>query len=353
MLATIGALLIGIRVFFLPIFIPIPELTGPYSVGITSYHLIDNARMDKRFASGNRELMVHIYYPSAHECQNHKLYSYNPEKINALATIKAKQSFIPKIIWDYALGLYSYAQPNGALSIYQSQYPIVLFLPGIGSESLYTSYLEEIASFGYIIVQLDIPFDTTATVLPNNKIIELDPQFSAAIKAVDRDAIYAHRTTAHYSWLSDINFVLGTLKQLNQDPASIFFEKLNLKRIGVMGHSHGGGVAVDFCAHNQECKACINIDGWTKTTNTTDSIKKPLLILTSERDDIIPLQELSKNMPVLAQKIAINHAGHNAFSDLILLKWPLYYFFDIATKKPLEVREEIIRQILSFFKQNL
>jgi pimeloyl-ACP methyl ester carboxylesterase len=46
----------------------------------------------------------------------------------------------------------------------------------------------------------------------------------------------------------------------NTDPASKFYSTLDLDRIGVYGHSTGGGAAIQFCGTDARCKAVLGMD---------------------------------------------------------------------------------------------
>jgi dienelactone hydrolase len=338
----------GISCIYLhPLLYNTPLATGPYAIGTTHLYWIDDSRIDKRFPSGKREIRIEFFYPSIRENED-LLFPYQPEKINALKIIKSEYFSLPSFIWRCLLdGIYSHANPEAYFNTKEPLYPVIIFLPGIGGDNFYNTYLEELASHGYIVVALEPPFDTSVTVLSNGTFVGLDNSLIYAAKHGLRDEIYAYRTKAHKNWNEDIDFVLKKLKKLNNDSSSQFYKKFDFNNVGFLGHSHGGAVVTEYCAIHDICKAGINMDGWTKTVNTTNGFDKPFLFLLNE-EGIEGVDELYKNMNhEITQKIEVFGAKHAAFSDYILLKKPLVYFW--VASDPEAIKKQICDYIISFF----
>lgn len=335
------------KLFLFPILNNTPIPSGSYAVGTIHYYWIDSSRTEPRLPSGKREIRVEFFYPSTRESKA-ALFPYQPEKIDALKFIKSKNSNLPSFVWNYMLSsIHSHAEPNAPLSSTESVYPLILYLPGIGGDNLHNVYLEELASHGYIVVALEPTFDTSVTVVSDGTIVGLDPTLEYAGKHKLSDEIYAYRTKAHRLWSDDIDFVVKRLETINNDSTSPFYKKLDLKNIGFLGHSHGGAVVTDYCGKHDVCKVGINMDGWTKTVNTTQGFNKPFMFLLNEEglDDV---NELYSNMnQKISQKIKIRGAKHAAFSDYILLKKPLIYFY--VAKDPESVRKQISNYLVTFF----
>jgi hypothetical protein len=216
----------GISCIYLhPLLYNTPLATGPYAIGTTHLYWIDDSRIDKRFPSGKREIRIEFFYPSIRENED-LLFPYQPEKINALKIIKSEYFSLPSFIWRCLLdGIYSHANPEAYFNTKEPLYPVIIFLPGIGGDNFYNTYLEELASHGYIVVALEPPFDTSVTVLSNGTFVGLDNSLIYAAKHGLRDEIYAYRTKAHKNWNEDIDFVLKKLKKLNNDSSSQFYKK--------------------------------------------------------------------------------------------------------------------------------
>jgi len=335
---------------FCPFFNEFPMPTGKYAVGIISKHW-NNSILNYEPKERN-EFNVQIFYPS--NSDKIKKFPYQPEKIAALKKILPKNFVLPSFVWNCLLSnIYSYAQPNALIADHDNKYPIIIYLPGINSEDLHNLYLEELASHGYIIVAVEPPMDILVTVFPDNKLIEVDPILAKAVIENNREVIYKYRDKAHERWSKYIEFTISKLKELNENKTSAFYKKLDVNKIGIMGHSHGGAVALDFCQKNKLCKAGINMDGWTKTYNSTKYFYVPFLFMLSEGMDQPGMNELLKNnQRSNYEQITIQGADHGSFNDGILQK-NLKRAFGISKKNYNKIRKEISEKIVSFFDKYL
>lgn len=327
-----------------------PKPTGQYSVGSKLYHWTDNNLEDKYKAFN-----VEVFYPSSNPKDSNKKFLYQPEKIDALKYIMSQQVSIPIFIWNRLLsGIYTFTEPNAPVASAQSKFPVIIHLPGIGSDNLYNVYLEELASYGYVIFAIEPPHDLLVTVFPGSKVIGIDPVLKKAADDVNRGEIYKYRYSAHVRWNGYINFALNKVRELNEDKNSMFYNKLDWGTIGLLGHSHGGAVVTDFCQKNKICKAGINMDGWTKTYNTGKYFDAPFLLLLSESGGMPEMQELlENNNRADFKKLVIPGAGHSAFSDHILIKPLAARIFGDSSANSVELRKEISHNIVTFFNKYL
>ncbi len=349
----ISILVVGTWWYLCPLLKSFPRPSGPFPVGVAAYHLVDKNRLEDATPSDKRELMVNILYPSDRDNKN-MTFPYQPAKMAALATYRAQGSIIPGFVWRCLLGnIMDFAQPNALISSKKSSYPLIVFLPGIGGDNLYQVYLEDLASHGYIVVELEPAGDVPIVVFPDGRVVELRAQFRAAMEQNNRNQIYDYRTKAHYRWLHDIEFVVKKLEQINDEVASPFYQKLDLHNVGFMGHSHGGWVMADFCATHDMCKAGINLDGWTKTVNVTTPFTKDFLFLLNESGFDVAFEKQVNVMGPKAHIVKVPGADHTAFSDYILLKQPFAYLFGVATQDADEVRMRIAQHIRDFFDERL
>lgn len=347
-------LLCGLLIMYnlCPLFGNFPQPTGQYAIGIDRFHVVDERRIDDRQLSGIREFMFDVLYPSSSPDKNRQ-FPYHPAKLKALAQIKTRRTLLPLWVWSLLLqGITSYAEPQAPVAMYGAPFPLVIFLPGIAGDAFYHVYLEELASQGIIIAVLEPPFDVSVSIFPNNRIVGLDTTFQKSIDEGNRDAIYAYRERAHAEWLKDIKAVIKKIRIVTNNQKSPFYKKIDMTRIGLLGHSHGGGVATDFCAQSKHCLAGVNMDGWTKNANTTTGFKKPFLFLVNE-NGMDELTQLAKNMGSYGTLKKIPGAGHRAFSDMILIKQPLRWYLAPVTGDLDMVRRNIQHNLTTFFNKKL
>ncbi len=308
-----------------------PQPMGSYAVGIKRLTLPHDGH----------SLMADMFYPSDRTDKT-KTFAYQPKKLKALIPVKAWTTGIPAFVWRHLLsGTESFVQQEAPVA--QGPFPLIIFLPGIGGDPLYNIYLEDLASHGYVVLALEPPGDTSVSVTEDG-IVELNKEFVESIEEGDREAIYAYRRKAHERWKEYIAAALAYLT----DKAYAF---IDLDRIGLLGHSHGGGVVTDYCATDDRCRAGVNMDGWTKGAHTTQGFDKPFLLLANEQG-LDELEELAQNMPSAIYK-KIPGAAHGSFSDTVLLRQPFRWYFATVTGDPTEVRKTIQKELVTFFDRTL
>ncbi len=137
--------------------------------------------------------------------------------------------------------------------------PLLVFSPGNATfPALYTSYAEDLASHGYIVAVLDHPYDSAATRLSDGTIIEL------ATQPTEGEELLAFRQERVKVRSQDIAFVIQQFILLDEGAIDSSFEaRLDLDRIGALGHSIGGMTAAQSCIEDERIRACANMDGVT------------------------------------------------------------------------------------------
>jgi pimeloyl-ACP methyl ester carboxylesterase len=81
------------------------------------------------------------------------------------------------------------------------------------------------------------------------------------------------------SWEADVEYVLNQVQSSAHDDRSFLYNKLDLNRVGMFGHSYGGSAAVQMCRKDCRIKAAINLDGPLRGQNSTVPFNKPLLFI--------------------------------------------------------------------------
>ena len=164
-------------------------------------------------------------------------------------------------------------------------------------------------------------------------------------------------------WAGDISFTLDQFESLNKDAGSLFFQKLDMNRIGVYGHSTGGGAAIQFCGIDPRCKAVLGMDPFMRPVSAeviANGISQPSFFMFSQGwTDLVD----SKNNQLFNQfyqsvtnskgAISINGTKHFDFSDLPLLS-PIAP--QLGLKGPLNgkrVTEIVDSYLLDFFEMTL
>lgn len=342
---TAGCFL-GAIYIFMPIALNYPQPTGKFAVGY-------------RLLNGTPGFTVTVFYPSTQP--KTQKFSYRPEYIAAIRRVNAQylsqKIKVPEKLCHALLPskYETYAKPNA--TILSELFPVVVYLPGIGGIGPDILYLQELASHGYVVCSIEPPADVAITILPDGKTVFLDESLKRAIAQNDRDFMYNYRNDAHKRWSTYISNVLDVMAKMNTDENSFWYHRLDLRSCAVFGSSHGGAVALDFCQNSTQCKAGIDMDGWTKTYNSSKTFTTPFLVLIGQNGGIIDLEAvrvLSENnhRPNFYEKI-IPDAQHVAFGDEILLIAPWRYLFGQTTGDCDKIREEISKEIVTFFNAYL
>ena len=75
------------------------------------------------------------------------------------------------------------------------------------------------------------------------------------------------------------------VQQLNEgDPSGRFNGRLDMQRVGVVGHSLGGATAAQFCHDDPRCKAGIDIDGMPFGNVIQDGLHQPFFFIRSDHN---------------------------------------------------------------------
>lgn len=241
----------------------LPQPTGEYQVGIVNYHWIDDTREETFSDDPNdvRELIVHIHYPAdvsedtipVPYIRDEGFVSAIDESLE-LAGLKGIMNFGFEVVESQPTHSYS----DVSVSSSKSSYPVLVFSPSINPE-FFTNQLEELASHGYIVVSINHPYGTLATLFPDGRKVFLTHEGgrAAGIRA------------------QDVSFVIDQLEHINTDSSGeLFAGKIDLGRIGVFGHDSGAATAVEASILDERIVA-----GVSEYSNSQTLVGKPFLFM--------------------------------------------------------------------------
>jgi pimeloyl-ACP methyl ester carboxylesterase len=206
----------------------------------------------------------------------------------------------------------------------------------------YTALAEDLASHGYVVVGFDAPYRTILVVLPDGRVIERAPQNDADLLSGPQKEQLANKLVQ--TWSADMGFALDQLEELNTcDPSGSFLGRLDMRRVGVFGHSLGGATALQFCHDDDRCKAGIDVDGAPLGNVVSEGVTQPFMFLLSDHK--------GESDSDTGQPEAIRHAGaniHSIYSRLpsdrrlmIMIRGSGHYMFSddgAMLKSPLVMR---------------
>ncbi|MCD9025019.1 alpha/beta hydrolase family protein [Cohnella silvisoli] len=230
--------------------------TGPYPVGTTVFHWVDEQRGESYTENPDdrRELMVQIWYPAA-EGGGDKRSPYLQNASKMTGAISSKMLDLPAFTFSHLGLVKTYSLLEAKLSDSESRYPVLIFshgMNGFRNQNMYQ--VEELASHGYIVVGIDYAYEAAASVFPDGH---------AAISKTDRDLTSNAEYGKHIPlWTADAAFVLDQVEKLNKnDSKGRFTSKIDIERIGMLGHSFGGAVTLQLMKNDPRVKAALSMDG--------------------------------------------------------------------------------------------
>lgn len=288
----------------------LPEPTGPYSVGIIDRELVDEER--------GRRLMASIWYP-ADETGTFAPLTQHPD---AVAKALGNLTGLPGLPFQQLQYFTTHATANVAIASEAEPFPVLVFSHGMVGLRLQNSpMLQELASWGYIVVAIDHTDAAAVTVFPDGEARFYDLERFGIPDDVEVDKRLMNEYVFPV-WVADQRFVYDTLEtwQAN-DP--LLAGRLDLTKIGSFGHSFGGATALEVCRVDARCQAAVNLDGALYGDTASHPSVRPLLLMTSAEsqeyedavDEWTALIEQSDN----AYWLELPHSTHLSFTITQLL----------------------------------
>jgi len=146
----------------------LPSPTGPYRVGRATFHAIDPAR-DEPFtldSADHREVLFHLWYPAGAEGGAPAAF------VRPVPQDTVFQRYYRYVGVEKLARVRVHAFAEAPLAEAVRRYPVILFSHGLGAlAAMYTTFLENLASHGFIVVGVDHPFFSTAFQMPDGRTV--------------------------------------------------------------------------------------------------------------------------------------------------------------------------------------
>ena len=240
---------------------PIPEPSGKYNVGVRRV-VVDFVNPDDPTSPNNvsTEYLATIYYPTGDAPAPAAQY-LEPELAKMYADV-----------WNFNIShLTTTNRWNASYSCNVG--PSIIFSPGGWGPSTdgFVILLSELASQGYVVAALDHPYEQPFVRFPNGTgITGLPITFSSTQE---------FRDTFHSVRLREMLHFIGYWPSLVAKLSAPF----RTDKLGLIGHSFGGSVALNAASQSNDVSAVVNQDGSifsVAASNTSAAdVKKPSLLL--------------------------------------------------------------------------
>lgn len=333
---------------------PFPPLQGPFKVGVQTYFWIDPQREEifTTAAGDKRHLFVQVWYPAdVTPAARVAPYVQNPE------------IYGPAIASSDMIRLTTNSYLRAQLSRAKSTYPVIIFSHGLNANVFSDTFLlEQLASHGYVVFGIGHTFFNGVEKFPDGYHAARDffPKMqkrSSQEESYRQFAEFTHRYTT-MPLVDDTKFVIKQIAALHEEEGSFFQGRLDMERMGICGWSMGGVSAAQMCNDESRMRAGINFDGTINGIIAKNGVRKPFMLMKSEKElPEVPGDEFKKMIEVIQRdegefiarskqlfRVTIKGSKHTNFSD-----YPLY---DDAAKGEIDTKlchEIIVALTLDFF----
>lgn len=349
----------------LPTLLPVPRIptpSGPYPVGTRIYDITDNTRQELYSGKDEaRRIMIQIWYPAEAGTSSEQARWMDQAEIYAPAV--SGQIGMPSFFLDHLALVKVPAYVGAKVAKTDAGFPVILFSHGWqGFNAQNTGQALELASHGFVVVGVQHTYGAIITVfedgtIANNNPTALPPDSTPQNEYEEKAHILVNQ------WAGDLGFALTNMTERNSDPDSPFLNRLDLTRVGVYGHSTGGGAAIQFCGTDPRCVAVLGMDPFMRPVSyevIDAGVTQPAFFMFSQRwtDDVDSRNNalFDKFLPHVQQPlgvISIDGTAHYDFADLPLLS-PLAP--QLGLKGPINGKRVVTivnDYLLSFFEATL
>ena len=334
----------------------LPAPTGSFSVGTRVFNWEDNKREEwfTETPDDFRKIVVQVWYPTDEVTGGPEPYlDYADHRVKPISEQVELPPFMIKHIQDVNSNSYL----NAALKSAIESYPLVIFSHGLGGMRMQnTIQMEELASRGFIALAMDHPFDANITVFNDGSSADYR---SAIIGKVTTEEFWNIRLPQINTRVEDVSFVLDHIQEIQVADDS-FWSKIDLERVGIMGHSFGGGTAIVASSRDTRLDACIALDGWLVPIEQSiikKGLKVPFLFMGqtywTNPVNYENLDTLIAASTASAEKLILDGTKHFDYSDTPQFNTASSKFGISGTMDLDELRILLNSRIVSFFELNL
>ncbi|MFA9397349.1 MAG: alpha/beta hydrolase family protein [Clostridiaceae bacterium] len=349
----------GISAYAFPVYKMITP-DGKYLIGTESFDITDPDRkaIYSDDLENNRKIKIQIWYP-AETVEGYKRVPWL-EDGKVVARALANDMHLPYFALDHTSMVMSNSFEKAPISNDLDQYPVVIISHGwTGFRNLHTDVAEKLASNGYIVVGIDHTYGSEVTVFNDGDVAYLN-----------KDALPEREMTPNFlesantlvtTYAGDVSLTLDELVKFNNGKINSEFKgKFDLSKIGLLGHSTGGGADVFVALEDSRIKAIVGMDAWVEPINSEDiekGLDMPALFLRSgswetgfNNENLLSLINNSKNAESLYQ---INDTTHLDFT-MVYMYSPLTKYMKLTGNLDGNISSSIQKEFINkFFDENL
>lgn len=337
----------------------IPNPDNDYLIGTRSY-IIEDITREEPYSDAYefRKIKIQTWYP-AKTIEGYELAPWL-EDGTIVSRALSKDIGLPFFALDHTADIMSNSYIDALLSDTSDIYPVVIISHGWrGFKNLHTDFAEQLASIGYMVVSIDHTYGSVATVFNEDEVAYLNRDALPDRETTSEFLTYANRLVETYA--GDVTTTINYLENLNNGlNNSSFANRIDLTKIGLLGHSTGGGGDVFVAINDNRIDAVIGLDAWVEPIKNADieqGLSIPSLFIRSQtwetgvnNTTLDALIDHSTYMPLLYQ---IEGTTHYDFT-MVYMYSPLTKVIGFSGSINSNYLSSILNSMISdFFDQTL
>lgn len=291
--------------------IRLPTPTGPFSVGVVTFHWSDSTRLENATPDPNdfRQFAATVFYPGIRNDEPPRAYFPNLDLF--LASFGATDVPAPR-------GMDSWSRHFSKVvtSVYENipidssagPYPVLFISPGGDmSRHWYTMMAQDFTSHGYIVVAVSHAH-SGIDVFPLGGVVRKNSYYKEDVPKLD----------AMISQLmaKDIFFITDRLLELNSPDSGHFLKNtMDSDRIAIVGHSRGARAVNLVLESDGRFAGGVRMD----ETGPVITLSRPHMTLRTpwkKQEKLKELRKLHVNSRTTSYEVIMEDLNHFSFSDL-------------------------------------
>ena len=260
-LGLVGVILVVAPIWALPV-VKLPPPTGPYQVATAGFEIASPDRLEDYGPKPGvfRRIMVQLWYPGVVPEDALPLSPWIAD-LEEVGPALSQTLGIPGFFLDYTR--YTSSHSFGEATPYQGKIPVIIYSHGWRLfRNAAIHQMESLASHGYLVMAIDHSYGSVATVFPDGEVARLDPQALPDPDEVGDELFQQAAAELLHTYSEDIRMVIRGLEEGVSGPFGFLAQMADLDRLGIYGHSLGGGAAVRTCLLETGCRVVAALDGW-------------------------------------------------------------------------------------------
>ncbi|WAO93329.1 1-alkyl-2-acetylglycerophosphocholine esterase [Fusarium falciforme] len=255
----------------------LPNPSGPYPVALKINTLTDNHRIDPYAPDHQkRRILTSIFWPvDSKSCSTNRVPYMPPATAAAYGAQAAQLGLSNDTFSVLEMEVCSVSKTSACQSSSghkEAKFPLAVFSPGSGNSRLqYSAMARSLASYGYVVVLVDHPYDAAIVEFPDGTIIA-----GGNIPEDEKNLEKATQVRA-----ADISFVISQVEK-SSFQNKIFKGlpgKVDAKKTVALGHSLGGASAAAAVLSDSRIKGGMNLDGRLFNPVLSKGLNKPFMQL--------------------------------------------------------------------------